>query len=418
MGRRLDPKPRKVTIIRYQDPAGRRVHKSHPQAIRVKVQSDTYYVCLPDPITRKPVYHSLQTGELVLAWSRLRAILQQRREAELGLVDDFSRHSGRPILDHLEEWLSSVTAGGATDNRARLMRSRVARLIQAAGWQRIGEIRRAACQSALASLQSSGLSAQTRNHYLSHVRQFVRWLVDEQRLRSDPLAGLSPISVEDDRRHDRRCPGDEEVEILFGHLAGRIGQPAIRMGMSGECRSLAYQVAMCSGLRAGELRSLTWDRIDLATGQINLGAAAAKNRRRTIQPLARWLCDLLAGWKAAGGTLWSAFPAGWPGRLLKADLALARESWIAQARGAERSRRESSPICLYQVAGPDGPLFWDFHALRHWYVSQVASQQGISPATMQALVRHSDPKLTLGVYAKARQDQLRSAADQIRLPGT
>ena len=175
---------------------------------------------------------------------------------------------------------------------------------------------------------------------------------------------------------------------------------------------------MCSGLRAGELRSLSRESFDLATGDVRLRAGRAKNRRRTLQPLPRWLCARLEAWFAAGGETWAAFPEAWPGRLLRDDLACAREAWVAEAKTPEEAAaRRASTVCLYQIESEDGPLFWDFHALRHWYVSQIAGQEGISPSVMQSLSRHADPKLTLNTYAHARQTAVRTAVDQLHIPG-
>lgn len=425
MGRRREPKPRKVTIIRYEDPQGRRCAKGAPGAVRRKVKSDTYYLHLPPrspglPRERIP----LETTDLTVAWKRVRDILERRQKEELGILDDHARQLGRPIAEHVEDWLTAVAAGKVTAKRVTLMRARIGRLLQLTGWKRIGDIRKSSCQVALNRLQSpeeGHVSAQTRNHYLSHIRQFCRWLRDEQRLPADPLAGLKGISVEDDRRHDRRSPDDFEVRVLFEHLAGAdpTWPPLERCGMSGPQRALGYQVSMCSGLRAGELRSLTPASLDLDTGEVRVRAGREKRRRRTLQPLPRWLCEAVRAWLAAGGGLWERFPADWPGRLLEADLGRAREGWI-QAAGddqAEHKRREASTVCVYRVQTEDGPLFWDFHSLRHWYVSQVAAIDGISPSTMQALVRHADPKLTLRTYAKARQGDVRRAADSIRIPG-
>jgi integrase len=114
-----------------------------------------------------------------------------------------------------------------------------------------------------------------------------------------------------------------------------------------------------------------------------------------------------------GGECWGRFPAGMPGRLLVADLSRARAGWLAEAEGKERDRRERSTVCDYEVATEDGPTYLDAHAWRHWYVTRIASTDGISPATLQALSRHADPRLTLNTYSHARRDRERHAVDQL-----
>jgi hypothetical protein len=50
----------------------------------------------------------------------------------------------------------------------------------------------------------------------------------------------------------------------------------------------------------------------------------------------------------------------------------------------------------YAVEGPDGPLYADFHALRHSFVALLDKSGATLKEAMQ-LARHSDPKLTMAV---------------------
>src|SRR5437660_5765930 len=47
----------------------------------------------------------------------------------------------------------------------------------------------------------------------------------------------------------------------------------------------------------------------------------------------------------------------------------------------------------YAVEGPDGPLYADFHALRHTYLT-LGGRAGIDLRTLQELAGHSTSKLT------------------------
>jgi hypothetical protein len=47
----------------------------------------------------------------------------------------------------------------------------------------------------------------------------------------------------------------------------------------------------------------------------------------------------------------------------------------------------------YAVAGPDGPLFADFHSLRHTYLTMLGNS-GVDLRTAQELAGHSSPILT------------------------
>src|SRR5439155_13007923 len=68
----------------------------------------------------------------------------------------------------------------------------------------------------------------------------------------------------------------------------------------------------------------------------------------------------------------------------------------------------------YEVPGPDGPLYADFHALRHSYIA-LLDRAGLTLKQAMQLARHSDPKLTMAVYGRAALHDLGAAVD--RLPG-
>ncbi len=436
MSRKRNPKPRRVTVIRYEDEGGRRCAKSAPGAKKVKTLTDSYYLELPPEVKGgKKERIALETTDEQTAWEKVRLEFRRRKERSLGITDDRLEQAGRPIAEHLDEWLAGVAAGDVGPSRVSLLRSRVEWLIMAAKWQRITDIKKSSCEAALAKLMRTpgrgkgsagkgrGASPATRNHYLSHARQFCAWLAADGRLTMNPLLSLEKANDQVDIRHARRCPGELEVRVLFEHLAGlQVDHPprTIHRSMTPPQRALGYMVAMCSGLRAGELSRLTVASFDLTAGQLKVPARSDKARKKRTVALPRWLCELLLTWLEAGAALWADADKGNLGDCLRGDLAAARAGWIAGAGAAPALRlaREQSTVCLYEIGTEDGPTYWDAHAMRHWYVTQIASTEGISPATLQALARHSDSRLTLGVYTHAKESGARAAVEQLpRLGG-
>jgi site-specific recombinase XerD len=51
----------------------------------------------------------------------------------------------------------------------------------------------------------------------------------------------------------------------------------------------------------------------------------------------------------------------------------------------------------------------DFHACRVAYITHLV-ESGADVKTVQELARHSDPRITLAIYAKARRERLAEAA--------
>ncbi len=66
----------------------------------------------------------------------------------------------------------------------------------------------------------------------------------------------------------------------------------------------------------------------------------------------------------------------------------------------------------YIIDGPDGPLYADFHSLRHAYVSGLA-RGGVSPKHAQELARHCDIHLTMMRYTHATLHDQGAAVDSL-----
>ncbi len=66
----------------------------------------------------------------------------------------------------------------------------------------------------------------------------------------------------------------------------------------------------------------------------------------------------------------------------------------------------------YEAKGPDGPLFADFHALRHSFIA-LLDRSGATLKEAMQLARHSDPKLTMAVYGRAQLHDLGEAVRRL-----
>jgi len=181
---------------------------------------------------------------------------------------------------------------------------------------------------------------------------------------------------------------------------------------------MAYRLAVRTGFRLSELRSLTPGSFDLDSDPptITVSAAYSKHRRQDIQPIRRNLAELIRPWledkpyrqpvlrlpdKAA--------------QMLNADLRRARARWIGGVPGtAERHLRRESDF-LRTVDHENRVC--DFHAWRHTYITRLVTS-GASVKVCQELARHSTPTLTIGQYAHTRLHDLTSALDSLPGSGT
>jgi integrase/recombinase XerD len=168
-------------------------------------------------------------------------------------------------------------------------------------------------------------------------------------------------------------------------------------------------VAAWTSFRKGEIGSLTMRsfQLDADPPIAMVEAGYSKRRRRDTQVLHPELARQLQMWLAKKTSLTSTTPVfpisgRVPGgidrkthKMMHRDLDAARKKWLEEAETEEeRTKRESSDFLAYQNhAG----RYADFHSCRHLFITSL-ERAGIRPKMAQTLARHSDIRLTLGVY--------------------
>jgi integrase len=179
--------------------------------------------------------------------------------------------------------------------------------------------------------------------------------------------------------------------------AAQVSERTFR-GLTGWDRYHLYATACGTGFRASGLASLTPESFDLDTNSptVTLAARHAKNRKTKVQPISPDLAELLRSYlngKPTGQPLW-------PG------------TWARDRKGAEMLRIDLDAAGIpYAVERPDGPLYADFHALRHTYLT-LGGRAGIDLRTLQELAGHSTPTLTAR-YSHRRLYDLAGAVEKL-----
>ena len=339
--------------------------------------------------------------------------------AEWGILSAARVAAGKPLAEHLMDWKRALLAKGNTNRHAELVTSRTRKAFDACGFKMWSDISASKLQSHLADLRADrckpddtitrGISAQTFNFYLQAVKQFCRWMVRDGRASESALIHLQGLNVKTDRRHDRRALSPDEMRWLLDVTA----KAPERYGMTGEARSMLYRLAVETGLRAGELRSLTRGSFNLEGNEpsVTIAAAYAKNRRQDTLPLRMNTAALLKAHSAGKMPHAQAFAV--PRRtevirMFRADMADARCEWVAAAMTPqERGERKNSTF----LADKDESDRWvDFHALRHTFITGLVTG-GVNPKVAQTLARHSVITLTMDRYTHLYAGNLASALD-------
>ena len=289
--------------------------------------------------------------------------------------DAFAAHEARPLTEHLADYHAYLIAKGATVDHAELVRARCRRIIDSACLKHLSDVTTSRFHSALKAVRDSGAALRTVHHYVRQFKAFSHWLCRDGRIREDSLAHVSPPNTEPDRRHDRRALTPEELSRLIQSAESG----PVLWKLSGADRAVLYLVAIGTGFRRNELRSLKPEAFALDTEPptITVAAAYSKRRRDDVQPIRTDLAEALRPWLASRALGLPVF-----GKLTKHTAAMIR----ADLERAGISYRDS----MGRVA--------DFHALRHSYISALA-KSNTPVKIVQSLARHSTPTLTLGVYA-------------------
>ncbi len=318
-----------------------------------------------------------------------------RREGAIDArAEGLAAQARRPIEEHLKDFETALRAKGASDKHAELLLTRARKVMEGAKIRTWGDASASRAVEYLHELRTDrevkdeagnvaavrrGISAQTFNFYLQAVKQFGRWMVKDRRAADNPFAYLEPLNVKLDRRHDRRAFTVDELRRL---LTAAGNGPDVR-GMSGPDRAMLYRVTVETGLRAGELRSLTRASFDFESEPptVTVGAAYSKRRREDTLPLRPKTADALARHVATLAPAAHVFKMPETehlAQMLREDLAAAGIPYRDDAG---------------RVA--------DFHALRHTFITNLATG-GVHPKTAQALARHSTITLTMDRYTHQR----------------
>ncbi len=313
-------------------------------------------------------------------WLESIPVKLSRRFAKIGLLDSRRLAAGVPLLDHLKDFREFLSAKGNTLRHVTKTVNRVRCVFEGCRFITWSDISASKTERYLAGLRDGeeNLSILTTNYYRKAAKQFCRWMVQDRRASESPLDHLRGMNARTDIRRVRRALGADEVRRL---LEAAEAEPE-RFNMTGHQRALLYRLAVESGLRAAELRSLTPSSFDLNACTVTIEAGYSKHRREDVLPLRLSTVEALRIYLSGKLPQTKIFDI--PNRtadMLHSDLEAAGISYI------DNSGRIA-----------------DFHALRHTCGSLLASA-GTHPKVMQSIMRHGDINLTMSRYSHTYQGQ-------------
>ena len=368
-------------------------------------------------------------------------------------------HQRTPIADHFATYHEHRTAKGLNAVRIANTKSRLERLAAECDFRRLADCSADALTRWLARQQAEGMSGGNRNEYRQELVGFGNWCVETHRLSVNPFANVPKADANTDRRRQRRSmteaelvkllevarlrplaefgretvPVDEDTPEANGEQTKRsnwskavltldglqttVERARKRLAKNpelvselerlGQERALIYKTLVLTGLRKGELGSLTVGQLELDGPMpfVVLKAADEKNRQGSTIPLRRDLANDLRDWLS--------------------NVPNATTLKLRNDRGIRDSKRLlfTVPAGLVRIldrdllaAGIDKAdergRTLDVHALRTSF-GTLLSKGGVAPRTAQAAMRHSTIDLTMNTYTDPKLLDVYGALDSL-----
>jgi len=235
----------------------------------------------------------------------------------------------------------------------------------------------------LKGLRDEGISFRRSNSYLTAIKSFCNWMVKSLYASETPLRHLTKLDVKQDLRIIRRAATPDEMRRLLEATR----QEPERFNMTGYERSLIYKLAVETGLRKNEIRTLKVSSFDFDEMIITVETCYSKHRRKDVLPLRAALAAELKSYIANKLPSAKAFSlTNNTSYMIKADLKAAR--------------------IPYKDA--DGLVF-DFHALRHTFITNL---RNVPTSVRQSLARHRSSAMT-DHYTHVNLHDERAALDSL-----
>lgn len=353
---------------------------------------------------------------------RIRSKIITKQEAEtIG-------HQRTPLAEHFDDYLAHLEAVGCSPAHRSNVKRQLEHVAKVCDFRALPDLNRQALEAwlnteARKAQGKQGKGARTRNTYLAAMIAFGNWCTDPSvgRLLANPFARMTKANEKADRRRQRRAMTEEELcrlldvarrrpllDAMTVHTGKRAGQRYANLRdevkasleLLGHERALIYKTLVLTGLRKGELASLTVGQVHLDEPLpfITLHAADEKNREGAeivlrgdlADDLRQWLADRLQRLQAEARRLGEPIP-------LRSE---SGEALFNVATSLHRIFKRDLKAAGIATIDERGRTL-DVHALRHTF-GTLLSKGGVSPRTAQAAMRHSKIDLTMNVYTDPR----------------
>jgi integrase len=293
--------------------------------------------------------------------------------------------SGMPLETFVKEWRTNV-AVNLKSSTARAAESHLrAHILPKLGSHTLTEINTKAVQAFVAHLATGGRSRKTVENVLltlsSILRKAKAW---DYACGSFSLADIT--LPREGVKKEQRCFTDEEVGKILAAAPEPFGT--------------ILAVTSVLGLRIGEVLALRVSDVDFTKKIVRV--------RQSVDAATRQVQAVKSSASSADVPLPSQLEARLRKHLQTHDGKT--NMLFINGRGRPYSANKLRAKVLHPLLVKLGIPRGGFHAMRHGATSALLAD-GATPAVVQKQLRHSDPRITLGVYAHVIGDQQRNAVE-------
>jgi integrase len=305
----------------------------------------------------------LGVSDKQVAQEKLRRLVQEREKELHGLMPPKTLRDAAqaPLLKHVQDFIGDLRAKGRNEQYIDELENKLKLLANQCGWQLAKDV---TADTFVKWRTQQKKSAKTLNEYLAGVKALIHWMTKQGRITVNPLTVVQKGETRGKEVRKRRAYTDEEMQALL-NVAGK--------------HRILYIMAALTGIRHGEFKKLCWGDVNLNSEKpsVMVRASVSKNHKQACLPLHHVLLAELLRFRPENAT------AGDPvfGKLVpRSDL------FIEHLKAAGITKKDT----LGRVV--------DFHSFRHTFCTYL-HRAGVPLREAMELMRHSDVRLTMGIYA-------------------
>jgi len=306
-----------------------------------------------------------------------------------------ARAAGKNQLEgHIKNFIESLKIKQITGEHLQRVENRINHICEKCKFNVISDLDAVRFTAYINGLT---IATKTKRDHIACFKQFTTYLCETGLLPKNNFKLIKlPQVLQADQRHPRRALTVDEVARLI--RAAETGKPF--RGISGAERALIYRLAVESGLRYNEIKTLKVSDFDFKAGTVEVRDANEKARRGAVLLLRKTTAGIIKDFLRNKTPQSAAFILKKGYLMIKTDL---EATAIRDKEG--KVLTEAIP---YEVDGK----FADFHSLRHSTASLLI-QTGANPKVIQSLMRHTDINLTLSKYTHLYAGQQRETIESL-----